>query len=234
LVRQLVAAQEGERQRIARELHDETGQKLTALAMGLAAVEARLEGQDAPSATRRQVADLRMVADSAITELRNIMADLRPAQLDDLGLAPALRWYLGQYAQRHPHIGARLMADRQTNRLPAHYETILFRVAQEALTNVARHAAATVVTLSLTRSTDAVVLEIADNGQGFDPATLPGGPGRVQGWGLVGMRERVALAGGQFALESVPGQGTTIRVALPLAPDGAARPIPAVVHGGEP
>jgi signal transduction histidine kinase len=235
LVRQLVTAQEGERQRIARELHDETGQKLTALVMGLAAVEVGLANHDAPTEVRRQMADLRAVADSAITELRNIMADLRPAQLDDLGLAPTLRWYLGQYAQRHPHIGVRLMADRQASRLPSHYETILFRVAQEALTNVARHADATIVTLSLSRTSDAVVLEITDNGKGFDPVGLPAvSPVRARGWGLVGMRERVALADGQFALESAPGAGTTVRVALPLAPETTPRPAHVAAPGGRP
>ena len=136
LVRQLVNAEEQERGRIARELHDETGQKLTALAMGLAAVETSLAGEQARA--QGLVRNLRDVADQSITELRNIMADLRPAQLDDLGLVPALRWYVGQYTGRHPDMNVTLSADRMPKRLPSGLETVLFRAAEEALTNIAR------------------------------------------------------------------------------------------------
>jgi signal transduction histidine kinase len=224
LFRQLVNAQEGERQRIARELHDETGQKLSALAMGLAAVEAsdfsRMDG-DGPAAGRSLIHNLREVTDQAITELRHIMSDLRPALLDDLGLAPALRSYVQQYALRHPEISVALSADRglksSARRLPPEYETALFRVAQEALTNVARHAHATHVTVTFEQRPEVVRLEISDNGVGFSPdaARAPSqAPGA--GLGLVGMRERVTLVGGRWSVQSAPGAGTCVVVELPL------------------
>jgi signal transduction histidine kinase len=168
LVRQLVNAQGGERQRIARELHDDTGQKLTALGMGLAAVEGWLEEKNASGALDL-VRDLRDVTDEAMTELRNIMANLRPAQLDELGLVPTLRWYVRDFDARNPDITARLTVDRLARRLPQPYETVLFRVVQEALTNVSRHAHATTVSVALAQRPGAICLEVRDNGVGFDP-----------------------------------------------------------------
>jgi signal transduction histidine kinase len=213
LVRQLVNAQEGERGRIARELHDETGQKLTALAMGLAAVDASLLSD--PARAQGLVRNLRDVADQSITELRNIMADLRPAQLDDLGLVPALRWYVGQYTGRHAELNVTLNAERLPKRLPPGLETVLFRAAQEALTNIARHAHASQVTIELSHDAGGVRLIVTDNGVGFDvnapPKYEPG-----SGLGLVGMRERVALVGGTLAVESESGCGTRIVIDLPV------------------
>ena len=213
LVRQLVSAQEQERGRIARELHDETGQKLTALAMGLAAVDASLGGES--SRAQGLVRNLREVADQSITELRNIMADLRPAQLDDLGLVPALRWYVGQYTGRHPDLAVTLSADRLAKRLPPGLETVLFRAAQEALTNIARHARASQVTLELSQDASSVRLIVADNGVGFD-VNAPPKYERGSGLGLVGMRERVALVGGTCVIGSEPGGGTRISIELPV------------------
>jgi signal transduction histidine kinase len=217
LVRQLVNAQEAERQRIARELHDETGQKLTALAMGLAAIEAGLVAEDARSASSL-VRSLRSLADQAITELRRVMTNLRPSQLDDLGLVPTLRWYLREHAERHPQLKVDLEADRLSGRLPSSVETVLFRVTQEALSNVVRHAHATRVTVSLAQKADAVRLEVKDDGMGFDARAIgaPASKARASGWGLVGMRERVALAGGQFTVQSEPGHGTRVVVELPM------------------
>jgi len=217
LVRQLVNAQEGERQRIARELHDETGQKLTALAMGLAAVEANLAGEDTRGAAGL-VRNLRGVADQAITELRKVMTNLRPSQLDDLGLVPTLRWYLREHAERHPGVRVELEADRLTRRLPSSVETVLFRVTQEALSNVVGHAHATLVTVRLTQERDSVCLEVKDDGVGFDSSAIgvPSPQARASGWGLVGMRERVALAGGEFAVQSQLGHGTRVTVEVPL------------------
>ena len=213
LVRQLVNAQERERGRIARELHDETGQKLTALAMGLAAVDASLVGE--PTRALGLVRNLREVADQSITELRNIMADLRPAQLDDLGLVPALRWYIGQYTGRHPDLNVTLSADRMPKRLPSGLETVLFRAAQEALTNIARHARASQVTIDLSHNADSVRLIATDNGVGFD-VNAPLKYERGSGLGLVGMRERVALVGGTCTVESELDRGTQIVIELPL------------------
>ena len=212
-MRQLVNAQEGERQRIARELHDETGQKLTALGMGLAAVEQQVTSEAPHTVTL--VRNLRELSSQAIVELRHIMADLRPAQLDDLGLVPALRWYVNQYQERHPELRTSFIAERLEQRLPSQYETVLFRTAQEALTNVARHAQASQVSVKLARVTDAVRLEVTDDGIGFD-TNAPARHASGSGMGLVGMRERVALVGGRCVVTAAPGGGVRVVVELPL------------------
>lgn len=215
LVHQLVNAQEHERQRIARELHDDTGQKLTALAMGLAAVETQIKVQDLARATDL-LHHLRALNDQTVEDLRHIMANLRPAQLDDLGLVPAVRWYIQQYQERHPDLKINFVATRLARRLPAEVETILFRIVQEALNNVARHAQASQVTVSLDQVGNQVWLKVCDNGIGFDPAQLPADEGG-RGLGLVGMRERAALVGGTCQIEARPGHGTCITASLPIA-----------------
>lgn len=218
LVARLVHAQEDERKRIARELHDDTGQKLSAMGMGLAALEVALEPGDTnrgPGRAATVLRNLREMNDQAIRELRNIMADLRPAQLDDLGLVPALKWYISQFQARNPLPQVRLTVDRAPGRLPPEHETVLFRVAQEALTNARRHAEATEVAIRLTQVDSVVELEIRDNGVGFDPKQPPRHePG--SGLGLPGMRERVGLVSGTLQIESAPGHGACIRVMLPL------------------
>ncbi|MEJ5200092.1 MAG: histidine kinase, partial [Anaerolineae bacterium] len=163
LFQQLVNSQERERQRIARELHDETGQKLTALAMGLAAVQTALENGET-TAVRQLTHHLRELSDQAVVELRRIMSDLRPALLDDLGLTPALRSLVQQFAVQHPDIQISLTIERQMPRLTSECETVLYRAAQEALTNIGRHAQATQVTVALEQRGNHVRLEIADNG----------------------------------------------------------------------
>ncbi|MCS7038056.1 MAG: sensor histidine kinase [Anaerolineae bacterium] len=215
LLRQVVSAQEAERQRIARELHDATGQSLTALSLGLKGVQTLLERSEHPAAAA--VRDLGAISTQALGELRQIIADLRPSHLDDLGLAPALEWYAQKYQERHG-IQTRVIVGGDNLRLPADYEIVLFRITQEALTNIAKHAAATKATVSLVRTADSVELTITDNGRGFDPsALLPPGHGEsMGGWGLVGMRERAALLGGRVEVVSQPGQGTEIRVRIPL------------------
>jgi signal transduction histidine kinase len=182
--------------------------------MGLAAVEASLAG-DAVGEGRQLLRDLREVNDQAITELRRIMSDLRPALLDDLGLAPALRSFVQNFAVRYPEITVTLSADRFARRLAPQYETVLFRAAQEALTNIARHAHATQAAVILEQRPGIARLEIRDNGVGFDPAALSSpAPGR--GLGLVGMRERVTLVGGAWRVESAPDKGTRVTVELPI------------------
>ena len=181
--------------------------------MGLAAVDASLVSE--PARAQDLVRNLRDVADQSITELRNIMADLRPAQLDDLGLVPALRWYVGQYTGRHPELNVTLNADRMPKRLPPGLETVLFRAAQEALTNIARHAHASRVTIGLSQDAGGVRLIVTDNGVGFD-VNAPPKYERGSGLGLVGMRERVALVGGTCTVESEPGRGTRVIIELPV------------------
>jgi signal transduction histidine kinase len=146
------------------------------------------------------------------------MSDLRPTLLDDLGLTPALRSYVQQYALRYPGINVTLSADRPAHRLPPQYETTLFRVAQEALTNIARHAHATQATVTFEQRPNVVRLEVSDNGVGFSPEAERAGPyAPGSGLGLVGMRERVTLVGGRWSIHSAPGQGTRVVVELPLS-----------------
>ena len=147
------------------------------------------------------------------------MSDLRPSQLDDLGLVPALRWYVQTLAGRYPELHVVLNADRGLHRLPPHHETVLFRVAQEALTNVVRHASAHNATVDLCQEPDVVRLEVRDDGVGFEAAGTPEAGDR-RGLGLAGMRERVALLGGSCTIESQPGGGTHVCVTVPLSASG--------------
>ncbi|HAJ35840.1 MAG TPA: hypothetical protein DCL15_09115 [Chloroflexi bacterium] len=221
LLRQVVSAQESERQRIARELHDATGQSLTAIGLGLRGVESQLaqsECNPAVAPLTEQVRELRSFAQNALGELRNIISDLRPPQLDELGLAAALRWYVQNYARRR-NVNAVFTAQGDDRRLPADYRTVLFRIAQEALTNIAKHAHATQVNVSLNVGADTVEVVVTDNGAGFDPALpdhLADQP--AVGWGIVGMRERALLLGGVCTIDTAPGAGTRVRVVAPLFP----------------
>jgi len=222
MLRQVVSAQESERQRIARELHDATGQSLTAVGLGLRGVETRL-AQSACDPTLaplvNQVRELRSFAQNALGELHHIISDLRPPQLDELGLAAALRWYVQSYARRRD-IDATFRVEGDDSRLPPNYRTVLYRIAQESLTNVAKHTQATQVSVCLKVGDEQVELEVADNGCGFDP-TLPsrlaGQP--MVGWGVVGMRERALLLGGHCIIDTAPGAGTRVHVTAPVNHD---------------
>ncbi len=212
LLHQVVGAQEAERQRIARELHDATGQSLTAIALGLRGVEAMLESDT--KVVSSQVKELKSFSTNALGELRQIIADLRPSQLDDLGLAAALQWYVQGFEKRYG-LEARLIIKGNRFRLPAEYETVLFRITQEALTNVARHSHATRVTVQLEVSEAQVCLNIEDNGSGFDLENTLRNQRRA-GWGLLGIQERALLLGGRCEINSRPGRGTQVRVTVPL------------------
>jgi len=149
-----------------------------------------------------------------VKELQDVIYDLRPSLLDDLGLCRALRWYTQERLQSR---GVRVMLDApETLRLPPDAETTLFRIAQEATTNVIKHAQARQMGVTLDATPERVRMEIWDDGVGFDPrAALAGENGR-RGWGLLGMQERVALLGGEFTVESQPGAGSRLTVILPL------------------
>lgn len=209
LLRQVVSAQESERQRIARELHDETGQALTAIGLGLRGVSNALRVDiDRAAANLRQLEGL--VAHS-LNELQRLIADLRPSHLDDLGLPAALRWYANEVQARVPlQIQVEVSGEQQP--IEAVMKTTLFRVAQEAVTNVIKHAEAKTVKITLTYNAECVCLRVEDNGRGFDATTA-----RVQrpAWGLLGMEERATLLGGKFKLKSQPGQGTHVEVTIP-------------------
>jgi signal transduction histidine kinase len=213
LLHQVVGAQETERQRIARELHDSTGQSLTGIALGLRGVEAILAGN--PALAIEQIKELKSFSTHALGELRRIIADLRPSQLDDLGLVAALQWYFQDFERRSGiHIDF-IVQGRSSSRLPAEYETVLFRIAQEALTNIIKHADASQVTVKFQIHAAQISLSIEDNGRGFNPAEVLR-QDSPHGWGLLGIQERSLLLGGQYAIDSAPGRGTRIRVSIPL------------------
>jgi len=217
LLRRVISAQEEERRRVARELHDETSQALTSLLVALKVME---EGAD-PAAVRSQAHEAREIASQTLTAVHDLARELRPSALDHLGLAPALERFAREYATRH-----RLELDFQAIgldevRLPPRVETTLYRVAQEALTNVARHARARRVAVLLERRRDRVVVIVEDDGQGFDPARVEGEGGAEQSLGIFGMRERAALVGGTLAIESQAGAGSTVFVEVPLTEEVA-------------
>jgi signal transduction histidine kinase len=215
LLHQVVTAQETERQRIARELHDGTGQSLTALGLGLAAVSGRISTID-NGKTSTQVDQLKDLTTSAIAELRDVISDLRPSLLDDLGLVPALRGQVQSFEERSG-IHADLTVAGPIRRLSPDMETIVYRIVQEGLTNVSKHAAADSAKINLVFEDDMLRLTIVDTGRGFNVAEiLSSMPGELRAWGLLGMQERVALAGGHYDLTSAPGEGTTIRISIPL------------------
>src|SRR5579884_3756979 len=219
LLARIVVAQEEERRRIARELHDEIGQALTALVMQLGGVAGTLPPEAA--ALRDRLVAIREMTSHAVGEVRRLMLNLRPAVLDDLGLVPAIRWYAEAYL-RPAGIEAQVSVAGldERGRLPEHLELAAFRLTQEALTNVVRHARATRVTIALERKDGALALSINDDGCGFD-VERRARPGQRGGWGLVGMHERAALLGGNMAVSSQPGHGTSVTVTLPVGEGGA-------------
>jgi len=205
----VTAAQEEERRRIARELHDGVGPALASLNIRLRTARKLLERDHHPAAG--EIEELAELAQANIRDIRRLIHDLRPAVLDELGLVPALREYVARYQEEHG-LEVALSLPKGDERLPAPLETALFRVIQEALANVARHAQARRVEIAMTRDQREVTLCIADDGRGFDPAaTRPG-----MHLGLWSMRERVEQLGGQFEIKSAPGEGTTVKAVIPL------------------
>ena len=205
-LRRAVQAQEVERRRLARELHDETGQALTSILLGLAAVE-RSESAEAAHAA---AAALRELVVETLQNVRRLAVELRPSALDDFGLEPALR-RLGQTVREGGLLDVQVEARLGAQRLPADVETALYRIVQEALTNVVKHAQAQHVSIVLTRKQGSVLVMIEDDGRGFDP-TKPS----AEGLGLQGMRERVELLDGSFQVETASRTGTTLIVELPV------------------
>jgi len=212
LSNRMLEMQEAERRHIARELHDEIGQSLTAIKLNLEALALRSADQTA----RRLADEIAGVAGGVLDQVRRLSLDLRPPQLDDLGLSAALHWLV----KRHARDGAPaivLQAPEELPRLGMQAETACFRVAQEALTNTLRHAGATQVRIELKAEEDMFCLDVSDDGRGFDVAAARGRALQGASLGLVGMEERIALAGGEFHLASREGEGTRLSVRLPLA-----------------
>lgn len=220
----VIYAQEEERQRIARELHDDTGQLLTLLLIRLKL----LESQSGAEALEEQIAELRGLVSGAIDRVRQLALNLRPPSLDQLGLLPALRSLVSTYTA-NTHIAVKMDLTREPVRLSPEHTIAVYRIAQEALTNIAKHAGAQTVTMSVQAAGDTLDLQVRDDGCGFDlmalakpaqRATGGGMGGRADaggpGVGLFGMEERARLAGGTVHIQSTPGHGTFVHLTVPM------------------
>jgi len=211
LLKQVVSAQESERQRIARELHDETGQALTAIGLGLRGLTTSLKAADLSHA-KEVLKQLESLTVHSLTELQRLIADLRPSHLDDLGLPSALRWYANDVGERS-HLKITVDVIGLEREIQPGGKTALFRIVQEALTNVVKHAEAKTARVTLTYAPESIKVNIQDSGSGFDPQLVSGSE-RIS-WGLKNMQERAALLGGSFSISSHPGEGTIVEVSLP-------------------
>jgi signal transduction histidine kinase len=214
LSQQLVQAQEEERRRISRELHDEVGQMLTALRFELGNLEAVRGGPDPEF--REHMKDAKDLAEKTLRAVRNIAMGLRPSQLDDLGLGPALEWQSREFSRR-TGIPVELQLEGLPADLPDAHRTCVYRVIQEALTNCARHSRAKNIRVAVHAATDLLSFTVQDDGVGFRPA-----PHRWTGFGLTGVEERVRELGGAVEIHSQPGRGTSLRAEIPLQDRAAA------------
>lgn len=217
----LLQAQETERRSIARELHDEIGQTLTAVKMNLQAMQ-RATGLSAQASILDESVT---IIEHALHKVRNLSLDLHPSLLDDLGLVPALRWYMHRQAER-AGFSVTVVADSLEAHLPPHLEIVCFRIVQEALTNVARHARARHVFVELRQRDSQLELVVRDDGIGFDVPSALERATHGASLGLRGMEERVTLVGGQVEIESVLTHGTEIRARFPLTPLSVKAPVP--------
>ena len=205
-IRRVVEAQENERARLARELHDETGQALTSVLLGLKSLDDRVETAEG----RTAVAELRELVVSTLQDVRRLAVELRPAALDDFGLVPAIE-RLRDLVTEQSGISVEVRSEIGDQRLSPETETTLYRIAQEALTNVVKHADARSVRMRLSRSGNRIVLVVQDDGSGFEPESVRDG-----GVGLLGMRERIALVGGRLTIESTEAAGTMLTAEVPI------------------
>ena len=206
-LRRIVDAQELERRRLARELHDETGQALSSILLGLKALDEKVDGDDA----HRAVSEVRELVVATLHDVRRLAVELRPKVLDDFGLVPALERLTEAFGAQ-TGIGVRFESGLAEGRLPTEVETALYRIVQESLTNIVKHSHARNVSVVLIRKPGSVAALIEDDGRGFDPGST-----RAGGFGLEGMRERVGLLDGRLQVESVEGAGATLVAEVPLA-----------------
>jgi signal transduction histidine kinase len=212
LAAQIQSTREDEQRRIARELHDDLGQQLTALKMGIAALETRLAAGNNGALALAATAELQKQIDATMASLRGIAANLRPPMLDDLGLVPAIEWLANDFTQRYKvKTTVNVKVDDETFTEPA--STAIFRIVQEALTNVAKHAQASEVLIVVSADADLCTVRIEDNGRG----DLSGGAHRQHSFGLLGMRERARQLGGFVLIDSAPGAGFRVVVHIPLS-----------------
>jgi signal transduction histidine kinase len=219
VLRRLSEAQETERGRISRELHDRLGQDLTALKLGLQIL--RKQGPFTP-AVQESITKLERLAEGLMRDIHRLAWELRPSALDDLGLEMALRRYSQEWSETSAIPVDFHSQGVEEERLPPELETALYRVTQEALTNIIRHAQAKHVGILLERRPELVSLIVEDDGQGFNAETVLQTSATQKKLGLLGMLERVKLVGGTFEIESAPGAGATVFVRLPLEPRTAA------------
>jgi signal transduction histidine kinase len=209
MARRAAEAQEAERRALGRELHDRVGQNLTALNINLNILKGALPAATA-AALRTRLDDSLALVDRTVESMRNVMTELRPAVLDDYGLAAMLHWYADEFGRR-TGMSIRVSGDDPSPRLAAAVERTLFRIAQESLTNVAKHAGARNVELRLEPGAGSFRLSVIDDGRGFDPDALEQA-GNHHGWGLMIMRERAEAVGGAMRVESRAGQGAQVTV----------------------
>jgi signal transduction histidine kinase len=213
LIEKLLLAQEEERRRIARELHDDASQSLAAVIMHLENI-----ADDLPVRYRDTKQRLNMLKEQATQTLggiRNLSLELRPSVLDDLGLLKAIDWYAKDFLGKRG-IDTKIEFDGLKNKLPSNVEIILFRITQEAITNVVKHAHASHVDIRMQRDNNKVILQIEDNGEGFNVEATLTRSGEQQSLGLHGMQERAALLGGHFNIQSQNGRGTCVSIEIPL------------------
>ncbi|MBI5944034.1 MAG: sensor histidine kinase [Chloroflexi bacterium] len=211
LFRRVVAAQEAERQRIARDLHDETGQSLTAIGMGLRGLADEINPRN--KTQRDLLGQLQTLSSDSLRELQRIISDLRPAHLDDLGLSATLRWYANRL-QEMSHLNIKVDISGEEHLLDEAVKIAIFRIIQEALNNIIKHSRASHVTVNLAYTENSARILVRDNGVGFDLDTIKNRSGRVS-LGLSGMAERAALLGGTVEIHSRPNYGTEVEAIVP-------------------
>jgi len=212
LFRRVVAAQEAERQRIARDLHDETGQALTAIGMGLRGLSGKISARNKNAFGTLH--KLETLAADSLQELQRLISDLRPSHLDDLGLPAALRWYAGQ-VEEHSAIGIRVDIHGEEKELDGAMKIAVFRIIQESLNNIIKHAEASHVNIHLAFEERNLRINVFDNGVGFDLEQIKHGRTARPSLGLAGMEERAALLGGSVSIQSRPGYGTQVEAMIP-------------------
>jgi signal transduction histidine kinase len=205
---ELLSAQETERRRISRELHDEVGQVLSAISFGLGGARSALKNGDREEVLD-QLSRIQEMIESNMAVVRNIALLLRPTMLDDLGLVPALKW-LAREVSRNGTVDVDFVAEAFPDDLPDEHRTCIFRVVQEAVRNAARHSGARHVRIWLRQEPDGIRASVRDDGKGFDPA-------QEKGLGMIGMEERVLHLGGQLRVDAEPGRGTLVSFELPQA-----------------
>jgi signal transduction histidine kinase len=209
LTSQLLLAEEKERKRIARELHDGLGQSLSAIAFNVRTTLEKVG--DKVKTGFEQLEGIMPIIQQSMEEVRRIGMNLRPALLDDLGLLPTIGWFVREYQKTYPSIRVDKQTEIEETQVPDPLKAVIYRILQEAMTNIAKHSKANLVSISLKRKKDGrIELVIEDNGTGFDVESIK------KGLGLGSMRERAELSGGSFDIESLKGKGTVIRASWPI------------------